>query len=277
VGEPVGPGSSDALGTLIADGRQAEVFLRTDGTVLKLFRAAGEAPAAAREADVLSALPALGVRAPRLVAQVTVDGRPGIVMERVDAPDWLRVLGQRPWVAATIGRALAVTHRAIHEVRAPAGLPTVHERLRSRLRESHDLDGSTRAAALRLVDALAIDTSLAHGDFHLENLLGPFDAATVIDWSNAAAGPPAADVARTMTVLRFGEPPAGAPVIVRRLAPVARRHILRQYAAAYDRASPGRLATCRQWQLVQAAARVGETTATEAVTIRAWLRRHLVD
>lgn len=262
-------------GVLIARGREAAVYDRGDGTVLKVFADPAAAETATREARVLDALAPLGIAAPRLVELLEVDGHPAIAMTLVTGEDWIRRLGRRPLDAVVVGRWLARAHLRVHEAANLSALPTVHARLRHRLEHNEAVGPARRDAALaRLgaLDALGGDR-LCHGDFHLENCIGPLATPTVIDWGNASCGPPAADVARTWVILRFGEPGAETPRIVRALAPIARAAILRQYLATYRRASPGALEDLDAWQVVQATARIGETTESETTAIRGWLAR----
>ena len=74
-------------GRFLAEGREAEVFLQPDGTVLKLLRDPGAGDRVAREAAALTALAAGDYPAPTLVRTTTVDGRPGLVTTFVDGSD----------------------------------------------------------------------------------------------------------------------------------------------------------------------------------------------
>ena len=78
---------------LLAEGREAEVFLRSDGSVLKLLRESTYGPRAEREAAALRILNADGYSAPKLLELVTVNGRRGIVTERIDGENLLVLLG----------------------------------------------------------------------------------------------------------------------------------------------------------------------------------------
>jgi aminoglycoside phosphotransferase (APT) family kinase protein len=262
---------SEGIGRLLSSGREAVVYDQGDGTVLKLFRDPSSRPACAAEARILLELERVGIRAPRLDREVEVDGRPGLVMSRVDGTDWLTNLGKYPAALLNVGRRLAHAHVSVHAVSAPRAMLTMHERLRTRISGSVQLNESTRAAALGALDRLAPGEALCHGDFHLENLLGPWRDPVVIDWGNTVAGPPVADVARTLIILGFGETSDHAPAIVRVLAPVARRMVIKGYVAAYGRERPGSLAELRGWRFVQAVARIGETTPKESTAILAAL------
>lgn len=69
---------------LLAQGRAAEVFLQADGTVLKLMRSPGYEALVRREATALDVVRASGHGGPTVHGIVTVEGRPGLVMDRVE-------------------------------------------------------------------------------------------------------------------------------------------------------------------------------------------------
>ncbi len=273
---PGGAGPGASIGALVARGREAEIWDLGDGTVLKLFFDTTKGPVAAREAHVLAVLRASGIRVPAVLAETVVDARPGLVLERVAGVDMLTLIGRQPWRALTAGRVLARVHAALHEVQAPDTLASLTARLRARLSSSPHLGEDERARLLSILEAQRDGTGLCHGDLHLENLLGTPPDPTVIDWTAATSGPPAADVARTWVILQFGEPPGTAPGVIRRLAPLLRRSVISQYVTTYRATRPDSLERLHEWRILQAAARMGETTDTESARIRSWLDAALV-
>ena len=136
-----------------------------------------------------------------------------------------------------MGKTLGVEHAALHRVEAPAGLPDLHDELRHRL-ASPLVPEDVRTRALGRLDALPAGDRLLHGDFHPANLLRTADGYVVIDWTNGMSGDPAADVARTILLMGGGKLADGTPVVVRVLAPVARRAARPGYLRAYAREAP---------------------------------------
>ncbi|MGH9113422.1 MAG: phosphotransferase family protein [Acidimicrobiales bacterium] len=246
----------------LAQGREAQVLLRPDGYVLKLWYAAEDGARAEREATALRTLHLAGYPAPVVVDVVTVDGRPGLVMEKVAGIDQLSALGRNPLAVLKAGRALATAHVAIHDCRAPVELPDLHDLLRERM-DAAALPGELRSAAHALLDELPHGDSLCHGDLHPGNMLGSWSSPVAIDWGDAARGDPLADVARTVVILRIGEPPPDAPATVQRLAVVGRRALLWRYLHNYRRARPHDADQLERWVLVRAAARLFEDIPAE--------------
>lgn len=237
-------------------GREAEVFAWDEGRVLRLARDPEAAGMIERERLALAAAHGAGARVPGAYERVTVDGRPGVILDRVDGADLLEWLGRRPWALRSVARTLGRQHAALHRVEAPAGLPSLRDDLGRRLRSTLVPDDVRRRALARL-DRLPDGDRLLHGDFHPANLLRTGDGCVVIDWTNGTSGDPAADVARTL-LLMGGKPTGDVPAFVRRLAPVARGIVVAGYLRAYARELPLDRDRVERWLPVWAAARLSE-------------------
>ncbi|HKY67020.1 MAG TPA: aminoglycoside phosphotransferase family protein, partial [Acidimicrobiales bacterium] len=198
-------------GRFLAEGREAEVFLQPDGTVLKLLRDPGAGDRVAREAAALTALAAGDYPAPTLVRTTTVDGRPGLVTTFVDGSDMLSALERRPWSVVPAADTMGTLHAAMHRRAAPADLPDLHDLLRGRIEGAAPLDDGHRRQVVALLGSLPRGDRLCHYDLHLGNILGTAADPVVIDWGDATRGPAAADVARTTVLHRFARLPPGAP------------------------------------------------------------------
>ena len=105
-----------SLGSLIRGGRTAEVFSWGESKVIKLFQPGDFAQWATREADNVRYAHEAGLTVPRLTGLAQVDGRSGLVFERIAGPTMLEILGLRPWSIASLGRTFAELHAAIHSV-----------------------------------------------------------------------------------------------------------------------------------------------------------------
>jgi aminoglycoside phosphotransferase (APT) family kinase protein len=249
--------------TLLAEGREAEVFLRPDGTVLKLLRDPAWASRAEREAAALRTLRDHGHAAPAVVDVVTVDGRPGLVLERIEGDNLLALLGHRPQSVLAVARATAVVHLAMHDCPAPGGLPDLHDEVHRRLDVADLLAPAADGAVRRMLDGLPRGDRLCHGDLHPGNILGSLAAPAVIDWGDATRGDPVGDVARTVVLHRFAALPPGSPSSLRALAGVGRRLLVGRYLATYRRSRPVGRDALDRWIVVRAAARLGDPVPDE--------------
>jgi Phosphotransferase enzyme family len=257
----------------IAEGREAEVFEWGDGTVLRLLRDAGRRPAMEQGAAAMSAAKACGVPVPAVVERVTVDGRPGLVLERIDGPDLFGWLAPRPWRLASAGKMLAALHVQLHQTRAPQELVSLRGHVRARIEAAPALSPELCDFALMTLDTLADGDRLCHGDFHPGNVLLTGDRPVVIDWTNATRGDATADFARTRLMLRLGEPPPGTPWVVRTLTPVGRAVLARRYARDYVARRPVDRSALARWEVVRAADRCSEGIDAEIPALIGFLER----
>jgi aminoglycoside phosphotransferase (APT) family kinase protein len=153
-------------GPLIGSGRSADVYALGQDRVLRRFRTPYNVQA---EADIMIHLAKAGFPVP---AVYDADG-PDLVMERLDGRDMLADLGSRPWLARRHGRTLAMLHNRLHEVQAPAGLRS----------------------------AFGPGDGVLHLDLHPGNVMLTARGPVVIDWTNASAGTPGADVAMAYLIM----------------------------------------------------------------------------
>jgi len=248
--------------TLIGEGVQAEVFLQPDSSVLKLWRNPAAHQAVDREATALRALADRGL-APVLIDVVELDGRPGIVMERVANGGLAAFLRSRPWKVAWTASALAEFHVAIHEVAAPVTLPRLSDHVGNEIRSADDLPSDLAKFALGALELLPEGDRLCHGDFHIANVLGTSDKPVAIDWPNAARGDPIGDVAHTNILHRFGRPREGTNRLERAVIDWGRGAFGRRYLEAYHSRLPIDQCLFERWETVRAAARLSAAVPGE--------------
>ena len=256
----------------IAEGREAEIFARDDGTVLKLYREGASPEQPAHEAAAMEAAAEAGAPVPASHGVTTAMGRPGLIMERVDGLDLLTQIGKKPWTIFPAGSAMGRAHAALHAAQAPASLPVIKQVMPGLIREStlvpDDLGGFAIEALSRLPDG----DRLCHGDYHPANVIMTAKGPIVIDWPNAAAGDPHADVARTVLTLRIAQVPEDQPAWLRAMTGVGRRILLSRYLAAYRKSRPLDMALVERWIVPVAAHRLREEVTGEREVILRLLR-----
>lgn len=107
----------------LAEGREAEIFAYEDGRVLRLFREPRDLASLEREADAMRAARSVVPNVPEVFATTTVDGRPGLIMQRIDGPDLLTIIGRKPWTFWRAGRITGDLQARLNGVTAPASMP----------------------------------------------------------------------------------------------------------------------------------------------------------
>jgi aminoglycoside phosphotransferase (APT) family kinase protein len=257
----------------IAEGREAEIYAWRDGTVLRLLRHPDAREQLEREARAMEAARAAGVRVPAAGEITLVDGRPGLVMERVDGIDLLTLVGRRPWMVWWTGSVSGRYHAGLHEVVAPPELPPLRERFRRRIASSPLVPGEIAGRALAELDGLPDGDRICHGDFHPGNLIRADGELVLIDWTAVARGDPTADYVRTDMMLRLGSVPPGSPLLIRFGARFARGLMRQAYARAYRRLRPVDRALAARWLTVVAANRLVENIEPERPRLLRLLER----
>ena len=247
----------------IAEGREAEIFAWEDGTVLRLLRNPNAQRQVEWEAAAMRAAADAGVRVPALRELTTFDGRPGMIMERVEGTDMLAVVGKKPWLVFSIGALSGRIQAGLHEVRAPETLPPMRAMLRGRIERAGLLPEALARFALSVLDGLPDGDRICHGDLHPGNIMRTDGEPVLIDWTNATRGDPMADYARTDLMIRIGDIPPGQPLVIRYGAIVARGLMLGAYRRAYRRVRPLDTALATRWEVPVAAARVAEGIESE--------------
>ena len=76
----------------IASGRTADLYAAGDGQVVKLLKPGFQPFMLEVESAKTAAVHAAGVPAPRVGDRVEVEGRPGLLFERIDGPTMLEVI-----------------------------------------------------------------------------------------------------------------------------------------------------------------------------------------
>jgi len=248
----------------IAEGRTAELFDWDADHVLKLYRSWCPPHWVEHEAYVTRVIARAGIPTPAAGEVIEVDGRQGIVYQRVTGFSMLDDMRKRPWLLLRHARSLADLQARFHRLTVP-GLHAYRDGLRHSISRAPHLPEPQRARALKLLETLPDGQSLCHGDFHPGNVLISARGPVVIDWMTASLGDPWADVARTSMILTIGVKAAGkqAPPHLRLLSGLFHRTYLERYRALVP---DGRDRLAR-WLPIIAAARLNEQIAPERAAL----------
>ena len=261
----------------VGEGREADIFAWDNGTVLRLLRRSSDPRRVEREAAAMRAAADGGVDVPNVYGTTMVDGRAGLIMDRVDGPDLIALMGKRPWTVPGVARIVGRSQARMHDVDAPDDLPGLRQLVRWKIETATELPAKLADFALKKLDALPDGDRLCHGDFHPGNVLLGRDGPAVIDWTDAARGDPAADLARTRLLLRQGAVPEHMPALIRRMHTYGRGAFYRLYLRAYARARPIDDDLVDRWEVVRVADRVMEGIDAEQPVLLAQLARFAED
>lgn len=256
-------------GDPIAVGRTAEVFAHGGDRVLKVLKPGFPDALGEEEAVAAAMADAAGIGAPRFFGTTRVDGRFTLIYERRDGPSMLERLIARPWMADRLGTTLGSLHAVMHQASAPE-LPDLGSAIRRAIRGAETHAGTDASArALARIEGLPAGDALCHGDFHPGNVMLGASGPAVIDWLTAGSGPPAADVARTLFLIRDGRSPPAASALRRRLIGLLRDRFSTGYLAGYRRRRALDLEEVAAWRLPILVARLDEGIEDERAHVRA--------
>ncbi len=168
---------------------------------LRVFRA-DQRHVLEREMAVLRQGLAAGLPVPTVYATGSYEERPAMLTQWCAGRPLLEVLQAEPWRIVQLGFAFGQLQRRLHRVLAPQGLRS-------------DWLNWPRACAADVAEWLSrlplLSGRLLHLDYHPLNVLASGGRlGAIIDWTNAHAGDPRADIARTLTILRL--PPPSVPI-----------------------------------------------------------------
>ncbi len=203
-------------------------FQTPDGVphVLRVYPRPEWAPDARREVAALAAAGAGGIPVPAVEASGTWHDLAAIVISWCQGVPLLTTLQRKPWTTWRLGDACGRLQARINSIQAP---PELRDALSGWLASARAADPDVDALARR-VDLAA--NALLHLDYHPVNILTDGERITaVVDWTNAAAGDPRADVARTVSLISAGPIP---PHPLRPLLSLARGLLVRAWLRGYQ-------------------------------------------
>jgi uncharacterized protein (TIGR02172 family) len=187
----------EGLGERLFAGRTSEVYAWSDTEVVKLYQPWVAKATAERERASTQAVLDLGISVPEVGEIVSVDGRTGLILERIKGPTMMNQIESDVARAGSFARQLAEIHVAITSVVADERFPEQSGLLQARIARCESLTESARQMILASLAQMPRGDRLCHGDFHPGNIIMSGHRPVIIDWIDASRGNPAADLARS--------------------------------------------------------------------------------
>jgi tRNA A-37 threonylcarbamoyl transferase component Bud32 len=254
----------------IATGRTADVFAVGENQVLKLLKPGFDLQMLIAESTKTAAVHAAGGPAPDVSDLVDIDGRPGILIERIHGNSMLDAILANDDDIVNHVMAFADLHARVLGTPLDADLPDVKDFLASKIDNANLPLGQRTAAKDHMIGLPSGDATL-HGDYHPGNIIVAPDGPTVIDWGEASRGDAAADIARTLLLLT-PESVSGAVPNPGNIA-----SFVAEFANGYKerciQATAATIKTVAAWRLPMVAARLSEGIAEETALLRAEVAR----
>jgi uncharacterized protein (TIGR02172 family) len=245
------------IGQMIGQGNTAEVYLWGDKEIVKLFRQKFPWEGVEREYHVSKEVEKLGLPVPKVGQMIELEGRKGITYERITGMSMLEVITKNPMSAKNYCRQLAEMHYQMHQCQVQE-LPKYKEALEWNIRHTELLSEKQRLTVLNKLEQLPENCRLCHGDFHPGNVIAEDGRTIILDWMTATTGSPAADVARTLLLLKDAALPENIPGAVKAILKLFRRRMADSYLKEYQKLSGMTKAEIDGWRLPIIAARLTE-------------------
>jgi Ser/Thr protein kinase RdoA (MazF antagonist) len=245
----------------IAEGATAEIFAWENNNVIKLFFDKMPRGMAQQETDRTNAVRASGFPAPVAYELLEVNGREGIVYERLDGDSFLHLLQTKMWRAPMLLRTMAEIHAGMHTYSAIDTIPLLRHSLEHKLTHAALLSDAVKAKLLEHLASLPDGDKICHCDFHPLNILQCGSQAVVIDWNDVKRGNPHADAARTLLILT--ERPTRQEVgwLLATLFPLMQKVMINAYLRRYCQLTQSTPHDIMLWLPIMAAARLRESSA----------------
>jgi uncharacterized protein (TIGR02172 family) len=249
-------------GRWIGEGNTAEIYLWGSKEILKLFRQMLPPEQAEREYRTGKVVEELGLPVPKVGDLLELEGRKGIIYERIEGISLMELLTKHPMKMNQYSRQLAELHYQIHLCKLDKEklemLPKYKESLEWNIRHTPVLTEEQRLLSLSKLEQLPEGEYLCHGDFYPGNVIVTKDRCVILDWMTAASGSQAADVARALYLLKDAIIPGRIPMIARFFINLGRKQMANVYLKEYLKLSSLTKENITDWRLPILSARLTE-------------------
>jgi hypothetical protein len=200
------------LGEKIGEGAHAEVHDWAPGQVLKLFKSSFPQRHSWWEARMTRAVFAAGAPAPEVFDEVSLEGRFGVVLQRLDGPTLLQLSRTGAMTREQTGAILATLAISVHKIAPPPDVLSLRDTMAGSSRLSGGmLPEHIATGILSLIERLAPGDELCHGDLHPGNVIMTADGPRLIDWGVRPVRPPASTL-RAVTSSFPNSPPKASTI-----------------------------------------------------------------
>jgi Ser/Thr protein kinase RdoA (MazF antagonist) len=185
-----------SLGEKIGEGAWSDVHAWAPGRVVKLFKSGFARRHSWWEARMTRAAYAAGVPVPEVFDEVALEGRFGVVLQRLDGPTLAQLSRSGAMTPEQTGAILATLAISVHRTTPPPDVLSLRDTEAGSSRFSGGmLPEHITTGILSLIERLAPGDGLCHGDLHPGNVIMTADGPRLVDWGGATRAPPGLDLA----------------------------------------------------------------------------------
>jgi Ser/Thr protein kinase RdoA (MazF antagonist) len=184
-----------SLGEKIGEGAYSEAYAWAPGQVVKLFKPGLPRRMPRFEVLMLRAVLAAGVPVAEVFGEVTVDGRFGIVLQRLNGPTLLQLTRTGAATFEQAGAIVAALAMSIHKTTPPPAVLSMRDYMEDSLRLGRGkLPKHIATDVLALIDRLPPGDGLCHCDLSPGNVIMTDQGPMLVDWVSAMRGPAALEL-----------------------------------------------------------------------------------
>src|ERR1043166_3831489 len=184
-----------SLGEKIGEGAFSEAYAWAPGQVVKLFKAGVSHLLGRHELRMIRAVRAAGVPVPEVFGEGTLDGRFGIVMQRLDGPTLWQLSRTGAVTFEQAGAIVAALAMSLHKTSAPPEVLSMRQHMERELRyDDGKIPKHIATAILALIDRLPPGDGLCHCDLSPGNVIMTAKGPKLVDWTFAMRAPAALDL-----------------------------------------------------------------------------------
>jgi Ser/Thr protein kinase RdoA (MazF antagonist) len=184
-----------SLGEKVGEGAYSEAYAWAPGQVVKLFKPGVPRGMPRFEARMIRAVLAAGVPVPEVFGELTLDGRFGIVLQRLDGPTLLQLSRTGAVTFEQAGAIVAALAMSVHKTPPPPAVLSLRDYMEGSLRlDDGKVPKHVATDVLALIDRLSPGDGLCHCDLSPGNVIMTADGPKLVDWFGAMRAPAALDL-----------------------------------------------------------------------------------
>ena len=179
----------------IASGNTANIYLY-ENQIIKIFK--DHLPDTESNYETQKQMVAYesGLRVPKILDVKKVNEKQAILMEYVEGKTLGELVAENMEQVESFLKTSVEIQMEIHSVLAES-LEPMRIKLQRQIEAVQGFDEKVKTSLLKKLESMPMENKLCHGDFHLYNLIKSGEEVFIIDWVDASAGDPRADVCRT--------------------------------------------------------------------------------